>query len=99
MSYSISVRGTSRAAALSLLAEKFDREVIGPQPVHAHDRDQALAAAEVFVNLTQEPDDQHEIALSLSGSIGWQHDGDAEKRVFTAASVSVSSYHVTRTPV
>lgn len=69
MSYSISVRALSIAAALAALAVKYDEEVVAKQPVHADDRTTALGVAHQVAAKAVEPKQGHEIVLSLNGSI------------------------------
>lgn len=90
MSYSISVKAPSKQAALQSLAAKFDAEVLPGQPVHAADRDQALAAATAFVSLLKDQD-AADVFVQLSGSLGW-----ASVSEFTSANVHVSAYFVVR---
>lgn len=91
MSYSIGVRAPSRTAALAELAEKFDRDVVALQPIHAKDRAQALQTAEVFLGLVDDYDaTAFDVQISLSGSLGWQ--GLDDERKITASNVSVSVY-------
>jgi hypothetical protein len=93
MSYSFSVSAPNKAEAKRLLAEKFD-EVVAAQPVHAHDREIALAAGNAFLDRVVEPAEGHVVIVSLSGSLGWRNvvspaeDGTS----FTSASVSANAY-------
>lgn len=69
MSYSISVRALSIAAALAALAVKYDEEVVAKQPIHAQDRTAALTVAHAVASKAVEPKEGHELVVSLWGSI------------------------------
>lgn len=69
MSYSISVRAASIAAALAALATKFDEDVVAKQPIHAQDRTMALGVAHAVAAKAVEPKEGHEVVISLWGSI------------------------------
>ncbi len=90
MSYSISVKASSKAAAAQALAAKFDAEVLPAQPAHAADRDQAIAAATAFIELLTDQVDA-DVFVQMSGSLGWSAAGE-----HSSASVSVSAYFVVR---
>lgn len=87
MSYSFSVTGASKAAVKQLLADSFANVVVS-QPSHAADRDVAIAAASVFVDLLADPAEGEEIVVSMHGSLGWKYDAPD---VFTGAGVGVSA--------
>ncbi len=88
MSYSFNVRGPSKAAVLPLIGAEFDK-IEANQPVHAHDRAQAIDAAVAVLNLVQEPGDGLELSVSVNGYLQWS-DADPAAGDFTGASVGVS---------
>lgn len=67
MSYSFSVRGASKVAALALVAEKL-AAVVESQPTHSIDVAAASAAVESFVALLPD-DDSRDVAISVNGSV------------------------------
>jgi hypothetical protein len=88
MSYSISARGATKALALAALGCLFDSNVVATQPVHAADKQQALAAAESFAGILPD-DDSKDVSIRMNGSLSWQNVGDDSERRFSWASVSV----------
>jgi hypothetical protein len=93
MSYSIGVVAATLSAAREALAAKFDEIVMKPQPVHAKDREQALAAADAFLSLLGDKPEDHDVSVSLSGSLTWR---GAEQSDFCWANVSVSCGYTLR---
>lgn len=87
MSYSLSVRAATKAAALAEVIAKLD-EVVKQQPVHAADRQQAEAAATVMVTVVPEPTDAQDVSVSVSGSVGWSG-AYPDSHKLTSASISV----------
>ena len=85
MSYSFFVRAATAAAVMAAASEKM-AEIVVAQPVHAYDKDQALAHAAALVGQMQ-PSESQDISVSMNGSI-WK-DGDAVKSLSIAASVAV----------
>jgi hypothetical protein len=88
MSYSFSVAAATKADAKQKIADSFDN-VVASQPSHAADRVAAVAAGGAMVDVLKDPADDHEIHVSMHGSLSWQH--DAADGVFTSASVGVSA--------
>jgi hypothetical protein len=86
MSYSFSITGGNKAEAIANIDSELGK-VISGQSIHAADRQQAMDAAEAFVNILKEPGEGEFISISMHGSLSWR-DND----VFTGASVSVSAY-------
>lgn len=87
MSYSISATGPTISAAREAIAAKFDETVLKHQAVHAKDREQALAAVDAFLAILGPQPEDHEVSISLSGSLAWRTDDPTN---FTWANVSVS---------
>ena len=69
MSYSFTARGKTKAEALAAVGAELDRVIIG-QPIHAVDREPALAAVAAFVNVLPDNADK-EVSVSVSGSLSW----------------------------
>lgn len=89
MSYSFSVRGTTKAEVTSKISDELAK-VVASQPIHAADRAQAQAAAEAFVALIPPSADNKDFYVSVSGSLGW-NGNLGEGHVVTSASVNVSA--------
>ncbi len=90
MSYSFNVHVASVALAAAAIASKFD-EVVSNQPVHANDREAAVATSAAVTSLLADPADGQEISISVSGWLQWR-DGDGTQEdghEFTGASLSV----------
>lgn len=96
MSYSLSAKGATKAAALAALADAFATQVVANQKIHGADQAQALAAAEGFVGVLREPGENEEVTISLSGSLSWSSgDADASPPISSAA-VNVGASIVTK---
>lgn len=67
MSYSFKVRGATKAEALEAARAEMAK-VVEQQPIHAVDREQALAAAELMLAVLPN-DDTRDVAIALSGSV------------------------------
>jgi len=85
MSYSFAVRAATAVAVMAAAGEKM-AEVVSAQPVHAYDKDQALAHAAALVGQMPQPSESQELYVSMNGSI-WK-EGDALKNISISASVS-----------
>ena len=97
MSYSFSVRGANRAEVLEKIGLELDK-VKDAQPMHVHDRDQALAAAKAFIELLPDSLAGHEIQVSMHGSVGWRQGHAEEPNLITGAGVGVSAHMVQVAP-
>lgn len=95
MSYSISVTAANVQEAREALAAKFDEDVLKHQPVHAKDREQALAAADAFLALLGPQPENRVVAITMNGALGW--DGAMEEDRFTWASFGFSGGYSLRT--
>lgn len=72
MSYSFSVRAASKLLAKQLVAAEIDK-VVASQPVHSTDKSQALAAADIFIDLL--PDDEsQDVTVFMSGYLSGRWD-------------------------
>lgn len=91
MSYSFSVRATSKTAALALAVEKF-KGVIASQPVHELDESAAQKAREEACTLLSEPTEGNDFYISCSGSLSWQGNYPDGHRI-TGASIQVYASH------
>lgn len=85
MSYSFSVRGTTKNEAMTKVIAQLDAVVAG-QPIHAADRFQAQAAVEAFLGVLPSNPDGQEFQVSVHGSVGW-----IERNIITSAGVGVSA--------
>jgi hypothetical protein len=90
MSYSFGVRGATRDEVMTKVIAEFDK-VVGYQPIHAADREQATAAALAFLLIVPDATEHQDFVLSLSGWASWN-----EGLVVTAANVNVSASVVPR---
>jgi hypothetical protein len=94
MSYSFSLKAVSKSAAKSAVAAEFDK-VIESQPIHARDKEAALASAGAVIDLLADGDPRN-IAVSVNGSLGWVETlRDDASNPLQSASVSVSAYYAT----
>jgi hypothetical protein len=92
MSYSFSLKAVSKSAAKSAVAAEFDK-VIESQPIHARDKEAALASAGAVIDLLADGDPRN-IAVSVNGSLGWTETlRDDASNPLQSASVSVSAYY------
>ena len=85
MSYSFTVVGDNKADAKSKVAAEMDK-VVSQQETHAADKDQAIAAANAFIDILADVTDK-KVRVSVNGSLLWS----GEKK-FTNANVGVSAY-------
>lgn len=85
MSYSFTVRGISKADAISAVHNELNKVVHG-QPIHAADQDQAQAAADAFINLLV-TDDTRDISVNVSGSLWQSETGIRQAGVSVTASI------------
>jgi len=70
MSYSFTVRAATVAAAVALVSAEFDK-VVEQQPIHAKDRDPAIAAAKAFAKILVE-DPNKDVVIGVNGSLSWR---------------------------
>jgi hypothetical protein len=95
MSYSFSVRAPTKEAVIEKIGAELDK-VVEAQPMHKHDRNQAIAAAKAFVDILPDSAEGCEFSVSVHGSLGWNQgpdaeDADAAKSRITGTSVGVSA--------
>lgn len=90
MSYSFNVLANSKAEARQKAVVEFDK-VATAQPEHKADRDQALAALDAFLDIVSPAADDNTISVSMSGSLGWQHDRPG-LYIGAGLNISVRSY-------
>ncbi len=93
MSYSFSARGRTKEEAIAAVAAELDK-VVAAQPIHAADRDQALATATAFVNVLPE-NGEKDVYVSVSGSVGWEGTYP-DSHVIANASISANASLVKR---
>lgn len=85
MSYSFSVRASSKASVALLVAAELER-VVEAQSIHAKDAKAALAAAEALIEVLANDADA-DVRVDMSGSVGWR--GTDEVR---SVNVQISAY-------
>ncbi len=86
MSYSFSARGATKAEVMEKVVAELDKVVAG-QPIHSADRAQAQAAAEAFLGVIPEVNENQDFYVSLSGSVSW----NGTDNVVTSASANVTA--------
>lgn len=92
MSYSFSVRASTKDDVLRQATAKFD-DVLRQQPVHQADVGEALVAVTAIVGkLPDQP--ERDINLSVSGSVGWI--GSSAAPDVTGISLSINAQLVVR---
>lgn len=96
MSYSITLRAATVAAALALAASRFDAEVVASQPPHKADRDAALKNVEAALGtLSRVPGEGEQIVVQMHGSVGgkldWQGTDQASQEV-TSCTIGASAW-------
>ena len=87
MSYSFSVKASTKDEAKQKIAEQFDKVVEG-QPSHADDKAAALATANAFIDLLTDVPKDHHVSVSINGSLSWNHDAPNK---YVGASVGVNA--------
>ena len=94
MSYSFDFTVATKAEAKERVTTELVT-VVSVQPVHAQDRDAALAAAHTFIDMLAD-DDTKDIRVNVHGSVSypWSEDMDASAAPLSQASVGVSAWHV-----
>lgn len=90
MSFSFSVRAPNADEAKRLVVLKFD-EVVAAQPTHAADRRVGEVAVGALVEVVKLEDDQ-EMNISVSGSLGWR--GNQAEANYSSANLSVAVHAV-----
>lgn len=85
MSYSFSARGRTPEEVFAKAGEEF-ATIISTQPVHAKDEAAILAAVTAMVSPLK-PQEDEQIVISVSGSLGWRSEDE-----FTSAQMGVSSW-------
>ncbi len=71
---------------------EFDK-VVGYQPIHAADREQATAAARAFLSIVPDANETQDFALTVSGWVSWN-----PELIVVAANVSISASVVPKEP-
>lgn len=94
MSYSFNVRGPTKAEVKAKVRAEFDKIVVG-QPIHEHDRAEALVAVFGYIDLLSE-DETKDLSVGVSGSLGWFGEESDPDLTVTVASVSVNASLIAR---
>lgn len=95
MSYSFSVKASTKEAVKIAAAEYFDNSVVAQQPVHARDRAAVMANIAAVVDLLGD-DDTRDVNISCNGYVSWSAAVDQAEAPLTSASVSCSAGFVNR---
>lgn len=95
MSYSFNVRGNTKAEAKTKVAAELAKAVAA-QSCHARDHKQAQAAADAFIDVLQD-DDNQDVVVYMSGSLTGHWMGTDVTRIEGAA-VSVNASLVAKLP-
>lgn len=91
MSYSIFARAATKPELKESLAAKM-ADVVLMQSPHAADQQQALDAANAFIDILKvEPKENQEYIVNMNGSLSWTDATDAVGSVH-GANVSISTY-------
>lgn len=92
MSFSFTLTAAGKAAAKAAVVKKL-AEVVQSQPVHAHDALQIGTTAEAMIERLEEPNEQQQLVVSVSGSLGGDIDWTlGEVRKLTTANMGVTAY-------
>lgn len=75
---------------MTQVTAEFDK-VVAHQPIHAADRAQATTAAQGFLSIVPDANENQDFALTVSGWVSWNEGG-----VVTAANVNISASVVPR---
>lgn len=94
MSFSLSVRAPTIAAALAAAAVKLD-EVVVQQPTHSVDREAIGLVAAAYCDMIGKDDETTDVQINLSGSLSWRWEGDKAVAV-TSAQLSCGVMRVPR---
>lgn len=87
MSYSFTVRGENKNQVKAKIVAEITK-VVESQPIHVHDRQEALSTACAFVDLLP-VDDTKDVSISVNGTIGWS--GETGNPHLTSASISLTA--------
>lgn len=68
MSYSFTVFAASKAQAKAMVEAKLDEATVS-QPAHRIDRDRALATAQAYIDLIEEPAEGQQLSVSVTGEL------------------------------
>lgn len=90
MSYSFSVQAATKDDAKAAAVKAFD-DVVAAQPIHARDRDAALANINAAIDLLVD-DPAYHISVSSNGYVSWRENLNAEgSNPLSTASISASA--------
>lgn len=94
MSYSFSVKGSSKREAIALVRIQL-ADVIRNQPEHHVDFDQALDAAKSMIDRLDD-DPSCDVGVNMNGCVGWRGAAGYSPENVTSVSVQVSAWLETR---
>lgn len=94
MSYSFNVQAATKDEAKAAAAKVFD-EAVANQPIHARDRDAALANINAAIDLLVD-DPAYHISVGAQGCVSWRENLNADcSNPLSTASISASASLVT----
>lgn len=94
MSYSFRKRAATRELLLEGVKQEF-ANIVKQQPVHERDSAQAVATAEAFLSMVEDPVEGKEFCIDMHGSISYAWDGEKQEYGATLGStVGVSVHHI-----
>lgn len=91
MSYSFTVRGATKAAALAAVQAQM-QAVVDQSPAHQADAAQAIEAATAFVGVLPD-DDSKDVVVMLAGSMAGRWAGNTLERISSAHLTLSASLH------
>ncbi len=74
MSYSFTVKASTRKEAKDLVGEKL-AEVVKGQQVHENDVHAAQDAVGALLDVVNEPEEDYVLRVSVNGSLNWREEG------------------------
>lgn len=91
MSYSFTVKASSREKAKAMVAAKLD-EVDAHDPAHRADREQALAAASGYIDICLEPGADQHMTVAMHGTLTWGEAEGADEVTAVGVSIRVGTF-------
>jgi hypothetical protein len=85
MSYSFTVRAATKAEAKEKVQAAFSG-VVKQQVTHEADHFAAVAAAEAFIDILADPEENDEVLVNMNGSLSW-----SSENVYTVAAVTINA--------
>lgn len=89
MSYSFTVKASSREKAKAMVAAKLE-EVDAHDPAHRMDREQALAAASGYIDVCEAPGPDQHLVVAVHGTLTWVDAGSGGQVTAVGVGIAVS---------